>query len=130
MYIDKGIVLNIVNKLTNQETTRCREYCKLNPADSARREKESMLIRNAYHEVWREIYNFKDWYGVIEGKENQWTILAIGEGGHNMTTITIYDIEAETIEAIAEENQTTEADVVDAIMFAIRSNDIDIKDYL
>lgn len=68
MYIDKSIVLNIVNQLVNKEANNCIEYCINNPADAARREKESMLIRNAYYQVWQEVHDFKKWYGIMEGK--------------------------------------------------------------
>ena len=47
-----------------------------------------------------------------------------------MTRIEAYDIDASLIYTIAEENDTTEANVIEAILTAINDNYIDIKDYL
>lgn len=47
-----------------------------------------------------------------------------------MKNLNVYDIEAEDIEKIAEENDVTIAEVVEALMDAVRDWDIDIKDYL
>lgn len=47
-----------------------------------------------------------------------------------MKNLNVYDIEAEDIEQIADENDTTVAEVIEALMDAVRDWDIDIKDYL
>lgn len=47
-----------------------------------------------------------------------------------MKNLNVYDIEAEDIEKLAEENDVTIAEVVEALMDAVRDWDIDIKDYL
>lgn len=47
-----------------------------------------------------------------------------------MKNLNVYDIEAEDIEQIADENDVTIAEVVEALMDAVRDNGIDIKDYL
>lgn len=47
-----------------------------------------------------------------------------------MKNLNVYDIEAEDIEQIAEENDVTIAEVIEALMDAVRNGDIDITDYL
>lgn len=47
-----------------------------------------------------------------------------------MKNLNVYDIEAEDIDKIADENDVTIAEVVEALMDAMRDNGIDIKDYL
>ena len=47
-----------------------------------------------------------------------------------MKNLNVYDIEAEDIEQIADENDVSIAEVIEALMDAIRDNDIDIKNYL
>jgi len=47
-----------------------------------------------------------------------------------MTRIEIYDIEAEEIGKIAMANDTSEAEVMEAIMTALEKNDIDLEEYL
>lgn len=47
-----------------------------------------------------------------------------------MRKINVYDIEADDIEQIADENDVTVAEVVEALMDAFRQGDIDITDYL
>jgi hypothetical protein len=48
----------------------------------------------------------------------------------SMKKIEVFDIEAEDIEEIAEAQDATVAEVVEALMEAIRRNEIDISDYL
>ena len=47
-----------------------------------------------------------------------------------MKNLNVYDIEAEDIEQIADDNDVSIAEVIEALMDAIRDNDIDIKNYL
>ena len=47
-----------------------------------------------------------------------------------MRNLNVYDIEAEEIEQVADENDVTVAEVVEALMDAMRNGDIDITDYL
>lgn len=47
-----------------------------------------------------------------------------------MTKVTLYDIEANKIEAIAAETDNTPAEVVEAIFEALKDNGIKIEDYL
>lgn len=47
-----------------------------------------------------------------------------------MKNLNVYDIEAEDIEQIADENDVTVAEVVEALMDAVKDNGIDIGDYL
>ena len=47
-----------------------------------------------------------------------------------MTSISIYDIEAEKLENICEELDTTEAEVIEALLNAVDAGDIRIKDYI
>ena len=47
-----------------------------------------------------------------------------------MRNLNVYDIEADDIEKIADENDTTVAEVVEALMDAVRDWDIDLTKYL
>lgn len=47
-----------------------------------------------------------------------------------MRNLNVYDIEADDIEKLAYENDTTVAEVVEALMEAVRDWDIDIANYL
>lgn len=47
-----------------------------------------------------------------------------------MKNINVYDIEAEDLDELADEHDTSVAEVVEALMDAVRSGDIDIADYL
>ena len=47
-----------------------------------------------------------------------------------MKKINVYDIEAEDIEKLADKNDASVAEVIEALMDAVRSGDIDIADYL
>ena len=47
-----------------------------------------------------------------------------------MRNLNVYDIEAEEIEQVADENDVTVAEVVEALMDAMRNGDINITDYL
>lgn len=47
-----------------------------------------------------------------------------------MTKVWAFDVEAQEIERIAEENGVGTSDVVQAMMDAINDNDINIVDYL
>ena len=47
-----------------------------------------------------------------------------------MQTITIYDIEEEKINEMCDEHDTTEAEIIEAILEAIKDNHININDYL
>ena len=47
-----------------------------------------------------------------------------------MTKITVYDVEANKIEEICEDYDTTEAEVIEALIEAIEYNDIDLGDWL
>ena len=52
------------------------------------------------------------------------------KGGRDMQNITVYDTEAEDIKRLAEDTDTTEAEVVQAIFDAIKDNGIKVEDYL
>lgn len=47
-----------------------------------------------------------------------------------MTTLKVYDVDAELIEDIAIKSDLSEATVLEAILIALEDNDIDINDYL
>lgn len=47
-----------------------------------------------------------------------------------MTRISAYDEEAKRVEDIADRNDTTECEVIRALLEAIDDNDINIEDYL
>jgi hypothetical protein len=47
-----------------------------------------------------------------------------------MVNITVYDIEGEDIEKLTEEHDCTEAELIEAMMEAIRAEGIDLKNYL
>ena len=47
-----------------------------------------------------------------------------------MKNITVYDIEAEDIEKLTEEHDCTEAELIEAMMEAIRAEGIRLQDYL
>ena len=47
-----------------------------------------------------------------------------------MRNLNVYDIEADDIERIADKNDVTVAEVVEALMDAVRDWDIDITKYL
>ena len=47
-----------------------------------------------------------------------------------MKKIDVYDIEAEDLDTLADEYDASVAEVVEALMDAVRSGDIDIADYL
>lgn len=47
-----------------------------------------------------------------------------------MQNIGIYDIEAEEIEKIADENDSYTADVIQAMLEAIKDNGINLADYM
>lgn len=47
-----------------------------------------------------------------------------------MKNLNVYDIEAEDIEQIADENDVTVAEVVEALMTAVKDWDIDLTKYL
>lgn len=48
----------------------------------------------------------------------------------DMKNITVYDIEAEDIEKLTEEHDCTEAELIEAMMEAIRAEGIRLQDYL
>ena len=47
-----------------------------------------------------------------------------------MNTISVYDIEAERIEQLCEKKDTTEAELIEALLDAVDAGDINIDDYL
>lgn len=47
-----------------------------------------------------------------------------------MTTISIYDEEAKTIDKISEDFNTTSAEIIAALFTALNEEEIDISDYL
>lgn len=47
-----------------------------------------------------------------------------------MTRIDIYDIEAEKIETICDEKDTTAAELIEALLDAVEAGDINLDDYL
>ena len=47
-----------------------------------------------------------------------------------MTNITVYDVEANKIEDICKEYDTTEAEVIEALIEAIEYENIDLGDWL
>ena len=47
-----------------------------------------------------------------------------------MTKIEVFDTDANTLEELAKENDTFEAFILDAIMYALKDNDIDIREYI
>lgn len=47
-----------------------------------------------------------------------------------MKNICVFDIEAEDIESLADEYNVSDAEIVEALVNAVKSGDIDIADYL
>lgn len=47
-----------------------------------------------------------------------------------MTTISIYDAEAEIIDRMSDDFNTTSAEVIEALLIALNDNGIDISEYL
>ena len=47
-----------------------------------------------------------------------------------MTAIFIYDTDAETLEKIETEKDTTAADIIESLLYAIEKGFIDINDYV
>lgn len=47
-----------------------------------------------------------------------------------MKNLNVYDIEAEEINEIADVKNVTVAEIVEALMDAVRNGDIDVDDYL
>ena len=47
-----------------------------------------------------------------------------------MKNISIYDTEAEVIETMCDTYDVSEAELIEAILDAIKDNDIDMEDYL
>ena len=47
-----------------------------------------------------------------------------------MTKIWVYDCDKEDIDKLAEENDTSEENIIEALLSAIKYNDIDIAEYI
>lgn len=47
-----------------------------------------------------------------------------------MRTVNAYDYEADVIEQLAEQHDVTEPEIVQAMIDALRANEIDLADYL
>ena len=47
-----------------------------------------------------------------------------------MTTILIYDTEAEIIDRMSDDFNTTSAEVIEALLTALNENEIDLSEYL
>lgn len=47
-----------------------------------------------------------------------------------MTRLSAYDDEAKKVEDLAEQNDTTECEVIRALFDALEDNDINVEDYL
>lgn len=52
------------------------------------------------------------------------------KGEITMKNISIYDTEAEVIETMCDTYDVSEAELIEAILDAIKDNDIDMEDYL
>lgn len=52
------------------------------------------------------------------------------KGENSMQNLYVYDIEAEDINKVADENDVSVAEVVEALMEAVKDNDIDLTEYL
>ena len=47
-----------------------------------------------------------------------------------MRTVNAYDYEAEEIEKLADQNDVTEAQIIQALLEAVKYNEIDIAEYI
>ena len=47
-----------------------------------------------------------------------------------MKSISVYDIEADKIEKLCDEYDTTSAELIEKFIMAVEDGDIDLKDYL
>lgn len=51
-------------------------------------------------------------------------------GGENMINILVYDHDGEKLEELAEENNTTPAEIIEALLDMIKTEEINISDYV
>jgi len=47
-----------------------------------------------------------------------------------MTKISVYDTTANTLDELSEENYTTIAEIIDALITAVKDGDIELTDYI
>ena len=57
--LEKIDVITEIENLQREEKRHCEEYCKLNPADKERRERDRDLILYAYTRILTKLSNYQ-----------------------------------------------------------------------
>ena len=57
--LEKIDVITEIENLQREEERYCKEYCKLNPADTERRERDKDLVLYAYMRILTKLSNYE-----------------------------------------------------------------------